>query len=45
MHGAAMLDSEVWVVRFSRLSETEIRLQGAFKVKFPTGNLEIATSQ
>ena len=33
------------MMRFVRLSESEIRLQGAFQPKSPTGNSEIPTSK
>ena len=32
-------------MKFLQFSEAESRFQGAFKLNFPTGNLEILTSE
>lgn len=42
MHGATIVDFEV---RAGGVHPTEIQLQGAFQLKFPSGNWEILTSR
>ncbi len=40
-----MLDFDLGLLKFLRVSELELRLQGAFLMMYPTVNLEIPTSE